>query len=65
METKKTLEERIEQAAYDIIIACEHVQEICKGDPELEGSYTAARSAKFHAEGILTGVRTDEGEVQS
>jgi len=57
-DTRRTIEVRIEQAAHDIIVACLTIEELtigkAQGTPE-HRMKMAARSAQFHAEGILKG----------
>jgi hypothetical protein len=71
METTRTLEERIEQAAHDIIASCEIIKSLAAdvvdsddnatkgyrrwdGFPEMARVYSAARSAQFHAEYLIS-----------
>ena len=56
-ETKtRTKDERIEQAAHDIIALCEMIRELTDGrrnGTKRQQQNRAALSAQFHAEGIL------------
>lgn len=62
-ETTKTIEERIEQNAHDIVAACERVRKLTDGYPHGTPEHRINRAAlhsQFHAEGIL--VSDDEDE---